>query len=147
MSLGALVGGDEDPEDIVAPVVMDMGSAMIKAGFAGDDAPRAVFPALVGRCKHAGIMVGMDQKDAYVGDEAQAKRGVLTMKYPVEHEIITDFDTVEKVWHCIFHNELRVAPEECCVLLATAPLNPKQNMERMAQIMFENFNVRGIQAL
>jgi len=41
---------DED----VAPLVIDNGSGMCKAGFAGDDAPRAVFPSIVGRPRHQG---------------------------------------------------------------------------------------------
>ena len=39
---------DED----AAALVVDNGSGMCKAGFAGDDAPRAVFPSIVGRPRH-----------------------------------------------------------------------------------------------
>ena len=37
-------------------VIIDNGSGMVKAGFAGEDAPRAVFPSIVGRPKHANAM-------------------------------------------------------------------------------------------
>ena len=46
-------------DDEVQALVVDNGSGMCKAGFAGDDAPRAVFPSIVGRPKHPGIMVAL----------------------------------------------------------------------------------------
>ncbi|KRZ07521.1 Actin-1, partial [Trichinella pseudospiralis] len=124
-----------DPE-FTKPLVIDNGSGVVKAGFAGDDVPLAIFPSIIGRPRHQGVMIGKTNKESYVGDEAQNIRGLLTLKYPVEHGIITNWNDMELLWHHTFYNELRVSPKEHPVLLTEAPLNPK--------IMFESFKTPAI---
>uniref|UniRef100_A0A6I8NU28 Actin alpha cardiac muscle 1 n=1 Tax=Ornithorhynchus anatinus TaxID=9258 RepID=A0A6I8NU28_ORNAN len=47
-------------EDETTALVCDNGSGLVKAGFAGDDAPRAVFPSIVGRPRHQVREDGME---------------------------------------------------------------------------------------
>ena len=124
-----------------AAVVIDNGSGMCKAGFAGDEAPRSVFSAIVGIPKGQVSMVGVGSKSVYIAEEAQAKRGILTLFYPIEHGIIVNWEHMEKIWHHTFYNELRVTPRERAVLLTEAASNPISNREKMASIMFESFMV------
>ena len=72
-------------EDNIAALVIDNGSAMCK-----------------GDAKNFELWVctnqGMEQRDAYVGNESQAKRGVLTLKCPIEHGIVTNWGDM-KITH------------------------------------------------
>eukprot|EP01084_Bolivina_argentea_P037974 70211_1 len=131
-------------EEENANIVIDNGSHIIKAGFAGDDAPRAVFPTIIGRPRHQIGGMGIRRlgwKDIYAGDEAVAKRGILTLNTPFEHGIINHWDDMEKIWHHTFYNELRVAPEEHGCLLTETYFNSSNNTEKITHIMFETFNV------
>jgi len=127
--------------DEVKAIVIDNGSGNIKAGLAGEDAPQAVFPSIVGYPKYEEGMVGMGHKESLVGDEAQGMRGVMTLHHPIDHGIVTNWDDMEKIWQHTFSSELRVSPEDHPVMLTEAPANPKSNREKMTQIMFETFNV------
>jgi actin len=133
-------------------IVCDNGSGMVKAGFSGEDVPRCVFPSIVGRPKNAVAMRGASSmKEYFLGDDAQARRGICTIRYPIEHGVITNWEDMEKIWYHTFYNELRVQPETMNVLLTEAPMNPRINREKMTQLMFETFSVKamyvGLQAV
>ena len=49
------------------PIVIDNGSGMVKAGFAGDHVPKHIFPNFVGRPKHVRVMAGALEGDVFLG--------------------------------------------------------------------------------
>jgi len=124
-------------------LVIDNGSGISKSGFAGEDQPRSVFPSITGYPKVQSIMADSNHlaRECFVGDDAMELRGVLKLLFPIEHGIIQDWVAMEKIWEYIFYIDLNVKPSNHPVLLTEAPLNPKTNRERMAEVMFETFNV------
>ncbi|CAJ1961609.1 unnamed protein product [Cylindrotheca closterium] len=126
---------DEDTVDLGA-IVIDNGTGSTKAGFAGEDDPRCVFPTLVA---HPTSTFGPNSK-AQVGKQAEAKWSVLDVQQPIDRGIIQNWDDMETIWHHTFY-QLKASSQHHPVLLTEVPLNPKANRERMTQIMFETFKV------
>ncbi|KRX43728.1 Alpha-centractin, partial [Trichinella nativa] len=130
--------------DVIAnqPIVIDNGSGTIKAGFAGDQAPKCHFPNYVGRPKHVRVMAGALEGNVFIGSKAVEYRGLLNIRYPMEHGIVQNWNDMELIWqHLYSKDQLQTFPEEHPVLLTEPPMNPSKNRERTAEYFFETFNV------
>lgn len=96
----------------------------------------------IGRPKHVRVMAGALEGDLFVGPKAEEHRGLLSIRYPMEHGIVTDWNDMERIWTYIYSkDQLSTFSEEHPVLLTEAPLNPRKNREKAAEIFFETFNV------
>ncbi len=131
-------------------IILDNGSGFIKAGFEGEDHPRTTFPSAIGtrrisitnplRCEEWN-RTDDHMKISYVGDEAQSMRGVLSLKYPIQHGVVTNWNDMETIWRHTFSRALRVDTAEYPVLMTEKPSNSTLNKEKMIQVMFESFRV------
>ncbi|XP_025916995.1 actin-related protein T3 isoform X1 [Apteryx rowi] len=117
---------------------MDNGSGLIKAGIAGEKTLWITYANVVGRPKDK-LVAG--QKECYVGNEAQARRGIISIRYPIERGIIMSGEDMEAVWKSIYDNDLQMQTSEQPVILTEAPLNPLVNREKMTELFFERFDV------
>ena len=72
-------------------------------------------------------------RDSYVGAEAQLKRGVLCLSYPIERGIITRWDDMESIWNHTF-SELNFNPQDERAVLSQKAHNPKPNKEKTAEV-------------
>lgn len=122
-------------------VVIHLEDATVQAGFAGEASPRLSMPAVIGRSKNTGPMIGMMQKRVYVGKEALARKSTLNLSYIIQNGDLQDHDGLESILHHLLYNELKVEPEDSAVLIAHSPQMSKANREKIMQILFETFNV------
>lgn len=66
----------------------------------------------VGRPKHPRIMAGAIQDNLFIGRRAQELRGLLKIKYPMEHGVVTDWDDMERIWGWVYAEGLKALSEE-----------------------------------
>lgn len=141
-------------------VVMDNGTGLTKLGFAGNDSPSYVFPTAIATAVGAGkagkgasatnsflsAKRGLEDLDFFIGDEAlsAASGSNYSLSYPIRHGQIENWDHMERFWENSIFKYLRCEPEDHYFLLTEPPLNPPENRESTAEIMFESFNCAGL---
>ena len=123
-------------------VVIDVGSGLVKAGFGGEDGPRSIFNTIVGTPKQVDLMVGMELKERYVGDDAISKYEIMNFSYPIQRGEVTDWDKFENLMHYLLYSEMKVVPEEVSILITESPRTSRENREKLTEILFETFNVK-----
>eukprot|EP00429_Kryptoperidinium_foliaceum_P010388 CAMPEP_0176004276 /NCGR_PEP_ID=MMETSP0120_2-20121206/1607_1 /TAXON_ID=160619 /ORGANISM="Kryptoperidinium foliaceum, Strain CCMP 1326" /LENGTH=398 /DNA_ID=CAMNT_0017336947 /DNA_START=102 /DNA_END=1298 /DNA_ORIENTATION=- len=133
------------------PVVIDAGTSTLKAGFAGSSKPKVVIGTKVGRAKHMRIMPGgsleaeqslSGPSSVFVGQKLDEHRGAFLLEYPMDKGYVVDggWDAMESLWeHVYSKGNLNVRTEDHPVLMTEAPLNPRQNRDKIAEIFFETF--------
>ena len=120
--------------------VIDNGSGYMKAGFSGEEAPKILFPTIVGKTKVEGIYVGDEKKESIIGSEAEKKFGILDISYPIQGGVVVNWDEMERIWANTFYAELKIAPEEHNLLLTESPFTSRKDREKTLEMMFETFN-------
>ena len=122
-------------------VVLDNGQFSIKAGINGMEGPTNTFPNQIGIPLHEGVF-GTDQftKEIYIGSEIQ-EPSLFKISRPMDKGAVQDWDSMTKVWHYTFFNQLRLQPDEHAIFMTESILAPKRNREKAAEILFEAFNV------
>lgn len=138
-----IYGGDE-----VNAIVMDVGTCLTKAGYGGDDIPKAIFPSSVGYCNSSdnGMEVdghGPPKRSLHVGQAAvNFRKDHMQIATPFNEEgLLSDWDIAEGLWDHAFKDRLRLNPAEYAVMMAEPSHNTKEIREKTVELMFEKFGV------
>ncbi len=116
---------DTNDEDVI---VIDMGSGSVKAGWAGEDAPRIDVPSIL-LDTGEGVSIGNDALQLlHTNDEFQ-------YHLPLNRGQVTNWESMEKVFDHVF-KELKVDPSQYSVLVTNAPLNNSESRARLAESLF-----------
>ncbi len=127
------------------PVIIDIGSAYVKIGFAGEPGPRFVFPCITGTEKYKSVMVDVSARSIYVGNDVSRMRGVLKIKHPVQRGEIMDWESYYEILNYIFYSLLRIEDlSQYPVFYCESPFIQRETKEYIARLFFETHRVRSL---
>jgi actin-related protein len=127
------------------PIIIDIGSAYAKIGFASESTPRFVFPCITGTEKYKSIMVDVGARSVYVGNDAMRMRGVLKVKYPIQRGVIMDWNEYYEILNHIFYTLLRIENLSIYpIIYVEHPFVPRETKEYIARVLFETHGVRSL---
>ncbi|KAA0193717.1 Actin alpha skeletal muscle [Fasciolopsis buskii] len=121
------------------PIVLDNGAGYLKAGYAGESAPRILVPMYTTR-----TFSYWGPSEWFVGEHARALRREFPLSCPISQGQVTDFDELAIVWQYVYAKELRTNPAERPILVTEYPLLPRCHRERIAEMAFEKFSIPAI---
>lgn len=133
-------GPKDNKTKVTTAVVVDLGTGYCKCGFAGLPTPTHKISSTVGKPYMETAKTGDNRKETFVGQELIQPELRLKLVNPLRHGIIVDWDTVQDIWEYLFHQEMKIAPEEHAVLVSDPPLSPHTNREKYAEMLFETFH-------
>jgi actin-related protein len=121
-------------------IVIDNGAGFIKAGWAGEDAPRFVIPTVVVEQNKEGVdmeyLIGEDAIQALHEDPN------VTVIYPMKRGCVENWKALHQIWDHIFKNCMQVDASQYPVLITVPPMCDKEQQKEMAARLFgKDFNV------
>jgi len=127
------------------PIIIDIGSAYVKVGFAGEPSPRFIFPCITGTEKYQSVMADVSTRSIYVGNDAMKMRGVLKVKHPIERATIMSWDDYYEILNYIFYTLLRIENLNAYPVFYVEPsFIPSETKEYIARILFETHRVQSL---
>ncbi len=127
------------------PIIIDIGSAYVKIGFAGEPGPRFVFPCITGTEKYKSVMVDVSARSIYVGNDVSRMRGVLKIKHPVSRGEIMDWESYYEILNYIFYSLLRIEDlSQYPMFYCESPFMHKETKEYIARLFFETHRINSL---
>ena len=142
---------DPNPEYLKLPIIIDIGSEEVKAGFSGEEKPKLLFKNYFGEPKYKKVLRSYDNdikntNELFIGNECDKYLGLIKLRYPVNRGVFEKEEDIILLFNHIF-SKLDINSQEIQEhpILVTEPiLNPKINRENIAKVLFDKLGASTI---